>query len=690
MHATVVGSDVPPPATPKKRRVGLGIGVGVGALALAAGGAFAYTQLTGEEKANTPEQAIESFYQAVANGDFIGMAKTLAPGERDVMLDSVVPLLGEMSRLELLESDLDLNKVPGYEGKVEKFTATSKPLRDDLAEVRVTGGSFSATFDPNKLPIGKFIRDLAGDAMTDSKPTKQSAPLGGSDDPLVVNKVGNRWYLSLNYNIAEAARRGSFDPYPVPAKGSGVAPRGADSPEEAVSEMIKAMGKLNVRRMIELVPPDEFAALHDYSGQFIRDATTATEDFRSVINLNFDPKLKAKSLAGDRSIVFIEDLPTKLNADFDGNSLVFNYANKAFVGSFVGEDGSKGNAEWKNNTLVGAFEANDGTKLEADYRDNCLKLVNDGEEKKGCGQQGIAKIFSDISGQEIDPSQLNPTGFGLNKQCTGKPGKPEIGFVAIKRDGKWFVSPSRTMIDSMTAVMKKLDRKDLDCIKEQIEDSINSIQGTVSDSAVDSTFESPLDPGSDPFAPDTSASDTSGGFDTTDTFPVDTIPSDLFPSDTIGSDPFPSDTFPSDTFPSDTITSDTTGIFSPSPIPGPIVEVPPGLAPSSLVTEDLIVGTGDVVAVGDEVEVHYTGVSWSTQKKFDSSWDRGVPYSVEDVGNAFVIEGWNKGLIGMRVGGRRQLIIPPDLGYGAAGSLPDIAPNETLVFVVDVISVTKS
>ena len=110
--------------------------------------------------------------------------------------------------------------------------------------------------------------------------------------------------------------------------------------------------------------------------------------------------------------------------------------------------------------------------------------------------------------------------------------------------------------------------------------------------------------------------------------------------------------------------------------------------PTELVSRDLVKGDGARIASGDQVSVRYTGVSWSTGEKFDASWDRGSEPFTFPIGAGQVIPGWDQGVAGMRVGGRRLLIIPPDLGYGPAGSPPVIAPNETLIFVVDAVDVS--
>ena len=114
----------------------------------------------------------------------------------------------------------------------------------------------------------------------------------------------------------------------------------------------------------------------------------------------------------------------------------------------------------------------------------------------------------------------------------------------------------------------------------------------------------------------------------------------------------------------------------------PQVAPPKGAPPKELVTNDLEEGTGPAAKAGDEVTVQYVGVNYKTGKEFDASWDRGEPFTFA-LGSAMVIPGWEEGVQGMKVGGRRELIIPPELGYGSAGSPPAIPPNETLVFVID-------
>jgi peptidylprolyl isomerase len=116
------------------------------------------------------------------------------------------------------------------------------------------------------------------------------------------------------------------------------------------------------------------------------------------------------------------------------------------------------------------------------------------------------------------------------------------------------------------------------------------------------------------------------------------------------------------------------------------VSVPKGKAPKKLQIKDIRPGSGAAAQPGQSVQVQYVGVSYANGRQFDASWDRGEPFTFQ-LGAGQVIPGWDQGVAGMKVGGRRQLVIPPDLAYGEQGSPPAIGPDETLVFVIDLLAV---
>lgn len=132
--------------------------------------------------------------------------------------------------------------------------------------------------------------------------------------------------------------------------------------------------------------------------------------------------------------------------------------------------------------------------------------------------------------------------------------------------------------------------------------------------------------------------------------------------------------------------SNTTSTVSSMSSTKPTVEIPDTPAPTTLKTRDIKTGDGAEAKAGDTVTVQYVGVSYSTKKEFDSSYSAGRPFSFQ-LGAGQVIKGWDQGVAGMKVGGQRELTIPPDLAYGSRGAGGAIGPNETLVFVVDLVSV---
>ena len=121
----------------------------------------------------------------------------------------------------------------------------------------------------------------------------------------------------------------------------------------------------------------------------------------------------------------------------------------------------------------------------------------------------------------------------------------------------------------------------------------------------------------------------------------------------------------------------------------PQVDVPEGPPPKQLEVRDITEGDGAEASAGDTVEVEYLGVSYSNGREFDSSWERPEPFTFQ-LGAGQVIPGWDQGIDGMKVGGRRELVIPPDLAYGKQGSPPAIKLNETLVFIVDLLDVQST
>jgi peptidylprolyl isomerase len=158
---------------------------------------------------------------------------------------------------------------------------------------------------------------------------------------------------------------------------------------------------------------------------------------------------------------------------------------------------------------------------------------------------------------------------------------------------------------------------------------------------------------------------------------------------TVGNENSGDETLASKSAPTSSTSTSTTAAAK-TPTSGPLskephVTTPSGPPPTKLVTKEIITGTGAEAKTGSAVAVNYVGALYKTGKVFDASWKRNEPFPFT-LGKGQVIPGWEQGVVGMKVGGRRELIIPPALGYGAKGSPPSIPPNETLIFIVDLLS----
>ena len=434
------------PTAPKRRRgKGALLGAGLGVVVLVGGGFFAARSLGGGEEPNTPQEAVQSMLDAVTKEDFIGVLESLSPAERDLFLDSGVPMIDELRRLGIFDEKLDLKKVSGVKVAFTNVRYSTEELRDDLAGVRITGGAYAVSGNPAKLPLGSFVKSvLTGDELAD----KDSQATGDLrvDVPIVALKDGKRWYVSLQYTIAHnvyAGRTGPRKRGSVPPKGGGVAANGAATPEAAVRDMMKAAADLDIRRMIELVPPDEMAALHDYSGYFIDDAVNGVADARKNYELTF-PKIDlGVTTRGNTAFVTIKDIE--------------------IAGKLTNPDAESARS--------------------ARYAESCLTIIIDTDSKKRCGRD-IVKFIEDFGGQVGDTAQLDAIGSKSGKT-------PSTGIVAVKRDGRWYVSPVRTALDDLTNALKVIDRKDLEELRQQAADITNGMSTVSADdpNLSDSTFD---------------------------------------------------------------------------------------------------------------------------------------------------------------------------------------------------------
>jgi hypothetical protein len=340
---------------------------------------------------NSPSDAVRGLLTAAGNSDVLGVLDHVDPGERDAISGFLTSAAAELQRLGVTSSALDLHHVAGVSATFDNVETSETPLRADLTAVRITGGTVHTHVDPSQLPVGPFVSQHAKAAL--SRPAEDhTIPLKVSV-PIVTVRRGATWYVSIGYTAAEAARTRAGLAPPDPA--AAVPAVGADSATGAVDAFVRAIAALDVRRLIELTPPDEMGALHDYAPLFLQDVTDAVSHLPAHQITITALGLSSHSTSGGE-IVTIQEL---------GFHAVFG---KVTVDLAPGS--------------------------------HCPTITGTTVDTAGlCGGQSTSV-----------PSSLGAFG-GVFGSLRGI--KVDAGIVTVERDGKWYVSPTRTVLDGVSAVL---------------------------------------------------------------------------------------------------------------------------------------------------------------------------------------------------------------------------------------------
>jgi hypothetical protein len=384
---------------------------------LAGGIAFGVSRLASADGAGSPEAAVRQFFDSISKRDMVGVLDALPPGERESIKEPLLELTAELKRLGVLSSGLQLNSVSGLGFTIANLTLKTDDVRSDLAVVEVTGGSLTTTVDMAKLPFGSLIDEIAfgGKRPTDNATTTTDMAAGGKVR-LATVKQGGGWHVSLWYSIAEAARQSSG--LPMPALAGAVAAIGTATPDAAVKELVAAALNLDLRRVIELTPPDEARALHEYAPLFLDDAQQS-----------------AQKLKKDNEVsISLDKLETSVNGSGSTRQVVV----KAFIVS--------------GKTAAGAFSVA--------YDGDCTTFTLPGDAK------ATKTCFADAQ------AQLDKLGLGaLSGLATLD---KTLGFTVVEVDGQWYVSPTRTTVEIFVGMLRPLDQKKLHDIITSLQDMVKT------------------------------------------------------------------------------------------------------------------------------------------------------------------------------------------------------------------------
>ena len=382
----------------------LGLGVAVG------GGAFALAALTEDDGATTPQAAVEEFIEAVAAEDVIGVGETLVPSERDLVLDHLDPILAELQRLDVADADADARDVSGldFTADLDSLRIQESPLTDAVTRVRILDGALGLDADLDGLPVGSAVRDSEG-PLENPDPVDLLVDVFGGQADVVTVKGSDGWHVSVFYTLAEYLR--AAEGLPSAGLGERPVPIGAESPEALIAAVIDRTVAGDFARLLTLADPVEAAVLYDYWPVFAPEWADST----------------ASALA-DGPWADVRSYETAVTGDGSERVVSLTAWDYAYGFGTTADDGSRSSF--------------DGACFATTYGSGSDGL-DAGDERfpaaEGCLGEPI----------EFDGEMVMPLRSGL----------AEIS--VVERDGRWYVRPGATLIESWLANTAFIDAESM-------------------------------------------------------------------------------------------------------------------------------------------------------------------------------------------------------------------------------------
>lgn len=406
-----------PPQPPQRRRTGMIVGSLVAVIALAAAGVATYVFAFAGSAAGapSPKEAAVNLVNALGSNDVVGLLDGLAPAEGAVAKDYLSESLDQLKRLEVIKPDTRAEQITGFAFRAENLVfddAAEEKVNDHLSITKLIDGKITISSDWSQVPLTeKFLKRVFPDGVpaNETEIIDVSDEIAESDDRepirIATVKVDGEWYPSLFYSIADAALQDEGKQWPAEP----IAGNGADSPEAAVKQLVEAVLRADAKRAIELTPPDEMAALHD-AGQLLVEA--AGDDEPADVKLT-ELSTRVDDVAGGKRVSL-----TRLSA-----------------------------------------ENGDGEKVSVEVNGDCVKVDDNGDRQEVCGKD-LAEMVADFA--ELDGSSLTDDQLAAIERVAV--GYLHTGLVTTKVDGKWYVSPSRSVGDISTGFLRELRPGDLEAL----------------------------------------------------------------------------------------------------------------------------------------------------------------------------------------------------------------------------------
>ncbi len=380
--------------------------------------------------AASPEAAVQSMMNSIEAGDWLGAMETMPQGERQFYVKVAEKSISEAKRLGFLSEAGSARKVSGIKIDFKDITMQSLTVSDRVARVTITGGSVTSDVTASQLPIGDVLSKLMGHenaTLTDQHNEQTITPNDDSSKGFIGTvKDDEGWHVSLMYTAAENARGEKAMPKEA------IAAKGAASPEKAVEEMVRAGLSADVNRVVELVDPQEGAVFHDY-GQLLVDAVSQDD-----IDPTYWPKVEEMQLTstpGDwGTVVGVKKIVMVSTNSDDGSKDKITFEQSGDCTSITSEtDGEVSDTQQFCSSDVQDLFLNDGDGT-----------CDEGDE--GCARANVAKdVMRAITGR----AAANPY---------------QSGVVTRQIDGKWYVSPSSTVVAAIFRFTKLVERSDIEKI----------------------------------------------------------------------------------------------------------------------------------------------------------------------------------------------------------------------------------
>jgi hypothetical protein len=421
--------------------------IAAAALFVVGGGAFTAGQLDALSASSggskTPEAAVEAMLDSLSANDVLGVLDHLVPGEREVIKDATVDYVDELSRLGVLSDDLDLSGVPGFEFSYDGMTYDVEQANERVWLVEITGGEITLGGNVAELPLGEMMFDrfdLDAIGPTETATIDIAEEAGGEQIRVAVVEEDGQFYVSSFYTVAELAA--ASEGYSLPS--TPIAAAGAATPEEAARGVIDAAIALDVERLIELTPPDEMAALHDYGPILVElaDEALAESDIESQLD-GWTISVDALDFEEVEVTGGVKLLPVRIAV------------------SATNVDGSE---------LEASASKVDATCV--DYSVTAREVRDDDstEEVSASGRRCAADIYDAFEGADV-PIEVQR----IAERMVGQLG--QLGVATVQVDGLWYVSPTRSVTDVVLVALQGLEQGDIETLFDFVESSLSDLDG---------------------------------------------------------------------------------------------------------------------------------------------------------------------------------------------------------------------